>query len=388
VWKEWLGTSIPFLFDDTDTPIFSYNPKQIIINYDIIAAGFYLLSSVQETDHRLQDHMGRFQYAASIQHKLNITQTPVVNYYFDILKKAIEERGKLELKNRVFSAYSLSVCLTHDIDNTENAWIEGGFSALKKGKLLTLLSLFYAKWVKGIDKWFNFEDILNLEKSFGVHSTFYFLPQKTTKGGPKNADYDIIHKKFQGVFKEILSNGSEIGVHGSIGTSLNADKLKDDIRKIPVPVKGVRFHFLQYQPGLTAEVIETAGLKYDTTLGFAEHIGFRNSFCYPFFSYDFSKQKASNVLEIPLAIMDATLYNKSYMGLTTQESKRQVINLFDEVQKFNGLVTILWHNTFFSPYKYNGWRAVYEHILEYATQHNVGIHTAENIYENVTNHNR
>ena len=48
------------------------------------------------------------------------------------------------------------------------------------------------------------------------------------------------------------------------------------------PVEGIRQHFLKYNNPLTPRIHEKAGLLYDATLGFAEQIGFRNSYAGPF----------------------------------------------------------------------------------------------------------
>jgi len=34
------------------------------------------------------------------------------------------------------------------------------------------------------------------------------------------------------------------------------------------------------------------------------------------------------------------------------------------VKKFNGHITLLWHNKYFSGYKYGGWRGVFEKFVE------------------------
>ena len=106
----------------------------------------------------------------------------------------------------------------------------------------------------------------------------------------------------------------------------------------------------------TLEVLEQTALKYDATLGFAEHIGFRRGTCFPFYLYDFKRKQISTILEFPLIIMDTTLIHAKYMKISQHETLHQIEPLIAEVKKFHGVLSVLWHNTSFSDYKYTGWK--------------------------------
>ena len=57
----------------------------------------------------------------------------------------------------------------------------------------------------------------------------------------------------------------------------------DHLRAVsPEAVTGIRQHYLRFKPGQTAQIQAEAGLVYDASLGFSEHDGFRNSYCWPF----------------------------------------------------------------------------------------------------------
>jgi len=100
--------------------------------------------------------------------------------------------------------------------------------------------------------------------------------------------------------------------------------------------------------------------------------------------FDFAQNKISAVLEIPLIVMDTTLRNKKYMGFTPEQTRDKIFKLVDEVKKFNGVFTLLWHNTFFSDYKFTGWKQIYLNILEYCNNNNALITTNRDIYEKIT----
>lgn len=379
IWKEWNGENIPFLFDSESlSPIISQSDYGVVINYDIISSGFYLLSNWQEYVSSDKDTYGRFRMTESIQFKLDIICKPVVNYYFDILKAAIEVAYDIKIVQNLWQGKKMAVCLTHDIDLCESAWLQGSFRELLKGNIFAPLKLVASRLFED-DRWFNFQDIIETEKRSGANSTFFFLPYKGKKEGIPNADYDISEPKFKKVFSQVEGSGSEVAIHGSIGTSSDADLLKSEIERIDCDVTGNRFHFLMYDSSLTPAILSESGLKYDSTLGFAENIGFRNSCCLPFFLYDFQNNKSSDILEIPLHVMDVS-FSEKYMNISKEEALYKVYDLIGEIEKFDGCFTLLWHNTYFSEYKYSGWKEVYRKILEHCADKKALMTSGRNIY--------
>ena len=60
--------------------------------------------------------------------------------------------------------------------------------------------------------------------------------------------------------------------------------------------------------------------------------------------------------------MDATY--RSYMKLPLSDVLADIRQLRDTVRDFGGCLTVLWHNNYFTPYKFAGWRELYEDILQ------------------------
>ena len=146
IWKTWLGEKIPFFFDSADGELFYEEDGHWIIRFDLIATSFFLLSGWQEYFSQNRDRYGRFQYEESVQARFGFTGLPVVNYYFDILRTVIEKAYHVSIKPvSADSGHPYTVCLTHDIYTCETAWLEGGFSAVKKKALVTPLQLLYHK---------------------------------------------------------------------------------------------------------------------------------------------------------------------------------------------------------------------------------------------------
>ena len=354
--KEWNGSKIPFFFGDHSSELISKSEVSVVINVDIIAGAFYFLSGWQEQFVTQKDKFGRYPYQESIQKKLDIEIIPVVNYYFDILKKAIEECYNVRLAERIKGKFMVNI--SHDIDELDTLWLQEGYHALKKGKILALPVIVLEK-LKLINKTNpTISRILEFENNNNLHSDFFFLCKKGMDGLFKNADYEINGEPIVAATRQIIQQGSDIGIHGSFHTHNSIKNLTDDIKTLESvtgrKVNGNRFHFLSYDCKNTPAVLESCNIGYDSTLGFAEYIGFRNAYASVFYLFDLHRFQATKTLEFPLSLMDASLYFPQYMNLNFEQSIVAVKKLINEVEKVNGLLVINWHNTGYLKYK-NNW---------------------------------
>lgn len=381
VWKLWKNKNIPCLFDSEDVGEFIQDRNgKICISYDILASSFYFLSSWQEIHQSETDHYGRFEYQNSIQYKYDFALTPVVNYYFDILKTAIESAG-YNINNRFKKGSNLTVFLSHDIDSINSGWIKDTFSEIKKGNLLSASNILIKRLTRK-DNWNNIAEIVELENTLGVCSTFFFL----TEYGNNNSDYKLEQVKPN--FETILNAGSEVGIHGSLGAGIEPGQLKKELKKFSIIISGNRFHFLKIDSLITPDIIEEAGLLYSCSQGFAEQIGFRNSFCLPFRPFNFRTRKSYNHLQIPLTLMDTTLRDKNYMGdSTSNELEKQTNILIEETEFFGGVLSILWHNTYFTEYKFKGWKEKYIQLIKSLKQKSADFKTGKQIAQSFVNNN-
>lgn len=408
-WQKWRSTTLPFLFDSgnndsAEKQILEIRKDRAFIHYDILASAFFFLSGWQEYVYMTNIKAWRYPFEDSIHNKLKITHLPIVNYYFDILKTAIEKMYDIQPQITNWSNHEFGICLTHDIDLCETGWREDIFSQFKKLQLGSIPRVLYQKLFRQ-DTWFNFDEILHIEKKFSAHSSFYFMAKKgkiyldikklnqekqeddKEPGGYKkhsfftrlfgypevyeNADYAIQQSKFHKVFQAIQHQDSEIGIHGSITSHLNEDMLRREIDDLKIPINGIRFHYLFFDRTKTFDILEKSGIKYDTSIGFSEEPGFRYGIAYPFVPFNIPENKPYSLIEIPLIIMDTTY--RVYKKTPIAKILPNIHSLMDEVQKFNGCLTILWHNAYFSPYKFAGWREIYESILKDGKNRNAGL---------------
>lgn len=355
-WQAWQGCEIPFLFDarkaDSLLKLNSDKTKRVaVITPDIISAAFYLLSGWQEYFSDERDQHGRFPYTASIQHRHGFVAVPVVNYYFDILKTAVEHVTGQPLHPRRWAKNApFATFITHDVDELRSGWKAPAKAALKRGAWWQFGQLLWRHFTWP-DAWDNLELVRQIVAGMGAKSTFFLLPEhRKAANGTPNADYRLssIRDKVQAAVGD-----AEVGLHASIGCSTNKQLLMAEDGLLQSCLRndqyGIRFHYLSWEPRLSIEVVEQSEVAYDSTLGFAEHYGFRNSYCLPFYPFDFTRGRACNFLEIPLNVMDVTLHHPNYLQLAPPEILPALLPMFQEIERFGGVCTLLWHNDHFDP---------------------------------------
>lgn len=369
-WKEWKGTLLPLFFNsNTEQEWFTADAQQnVLLHFDLIASSFYLLSGWQEFYGNERDKFGRYPYQASVQAKYGLVTKPVVNYYFEILREAAEKAyGQKVMPKFQWSGKPFATCLTHDIDYLQSAWKVAGKPALLKGNLPLFLKLALRR-ATGADAWFNLRAVEEELRRLEAKGTFFFLPEKKKIQGYPNADYDITAPKIKAEINRLTTSGHEIGLHGSHGTGANPGQLQAEKRKIDASVTGNRFHYLRFDPALSVSILEANGLGYDSSLGFAEHFGFRNSYCHPFRMFDFQHQRRSEVWQLPLNVMDVTLHHPNYLQLLPEQVLPALTPMLAEIKKFRGVFTLLWHNENLSAYGLPSGLSIFREITSYLQQ--------------------
>jgi len=383
-WREWRGRQLPFFFDDKpEQPLIFCAENKVFISADIIAAAFYLLSGWQEYFSSKRDRHGRFPYAASVQHQYNFVTIPVVNYYFEVLKTAVEYLSGEPLSPRRWGSQqaNFGAFISHDIDNLRSAWKAPAKAALQQRQFVRFGKLLWQHLTQP-DTWDNLEEVAAATAQYGAESTFFLLPAKgQAANGTPNADYEMTAGA---KFWHRLPTHCTLDLHGSIGTATNAQQLlaEDEI----LDAMGVRFHYLLWDPAQTPTIIDEARFLFDSTLGFAEHFGFRHSYCQPFYPFDFERSQAVDFLEIPLTVMDATLHHPNYLQLAPAEILPALTPVFAEIKRFGGVASVLWHNENFDPNNAKNGPQQFHEIMRHLQQQGAAFLTGRDVWQEFTGH--
>jgi len=313
------------------------------------------------------DKHGRFPYALSIFQ--NILE-PMVSKYLRDNRFDIEYPG-----NKQFA-----VCLTHDVDEIYPPLNHTVLSSLKCLKGLNFRGFKrQVSWkVHGKEKspYRNFKAIMDLEEEYGARSSFYFL---ATNADITRFRYNI--EDLENELGQIKDRGWEVGLHGGYYAFNNLEEILREKNRLEQEldkkVIGYRNHYLRFQVPDTWEKLAKAGFGYDTTLGYSEMVGFRNGMCHPFMPYNLRADREINILEIPMAIMDDTLFE------SVQSYERALMltkRLIDTVALYNGVICLNWHSESFNcPFK-NMREIMYNEILEYCACKSAWMTSGEKIW--------
>lgn len=376
-----------YLSSGGQEPFITRKGDLIETNIDLIASSFFLLTRYEEVvndDPGILDEHERFPATASIAYKEKFLHRPLVNEYFELLWNCIKDLAPHLEKKPLWGDKNFVLCLTHDIDiiNTKplsEALIIGSLF-LKQHSLKKAAVRFYNNIMAALRKknapFDTFKQIFNLEQRYGATSTFFFMTEPDYSGG-----YCLGNINSKNALNKVSAAGSEIALHAGY-YSYNNQKIinrqKEALTKIIEQKNiGCRQHFLRWKTPDTWHLQEKCGLTYDTTLCFADQEGFRASICHPFQPFDIHENRTINIWEIPLNIMDSTLFY--HRKLSPTERLATIKNYIDTTKKHNGVLVLLWHNTFFDQDIHPGWTNIYEEILVSAIRENAFLVNSGNV---------
>jgi hypothetical protein len=115
-------------------------------------------------------------------------------------------------------------------------------------------------------------------------------------------------------------------------------------------------------PGSYNNILRT-GISEDYSMGYPDEPGFRAGIARPYFFYDVTQDKLTNLKIIPFQVMDGTLYD--YKKLNPENSREVVLKLIRETRNVGGLFVSIWHNTsLLDNDQCKGWREVFEFIIK------------------------
>ncbi len=327
------------------TPFIYFESSKV----DSLASAFTLINSMQEFQATDPDELNRFRFRNSYQFKLNNAKENLVQQCFNEISHAVGLKAPHE-KTRFL--------LSHDIDIVYGAILEDGFNVLKKGRIDLFLKMLF-NLAMGKPEWLNMDKIMDLESVYDCKSVFFWIVNKgKINERERNADYSFRSRKIQQQYNEVLRRHFDNGIHKSI----SSETFAQEFAKYGSKPHWNRYHYLKFTLPQAYHDIDTSGLKLDTSLGFAEEIGFRNSYGLPFNPFNFKTRKPYSFVEAPLHVMDRTFFQ--YKKSSPELAEKDIIDFFER-NSTNCILSVLWHNNFFTDYKFKGYMNLYKKILSF-----------------------
>jgi peptidoglycan/xylan/chitin deacetylase (PgdA/CDA1 family) len=327
---------------------------------------FNIFTREEEYRNGLRDSYGRFPYYASEERSI---REPVVSRY-------LNQHG---MQVRYPDGHKFAVCLSHDVDVLcPHNYFRKELDSIRSftvGDFRGTIDILRRPRV--VRPFLDSREIMALEEKYGARSSFYFI---AVDGGPDRS-YDI--NEIKDDLKFIDGSGWEVGLHGSQAAHADLERMKKEKALLEGAlgkgVVGYRNHFLRFKVPLTWRLLQQAGFKYDTTLGYADCAGFRGGMCHPFFPYDLEAGTTIDILEIPLVIMDASLF-QNYMRLDIHGAWDLIKGLIDVVESQRGTIGILWHNT----NMLGDTLRLYEKTLQYCSDRNAWMPTGKQLQQEIS----
>lgn len=333
-------------------------PDGLHLTIDVFGSVFFLLTRYEELVRGDRDQHGRFPAASSLAMSGGYMERPLADEYVDILWSGMHRLWPTI--SRRHAEYRLR--LTHDVDQP---WSIVGQRARtvvhdlardvlsrRDPKLLLrrarTIALSRSGCVDG-DPFNTFDFLMETSERYGIASVFNVMAVDR----PTSFDgrYRLGDPQATALLRRIRERGHEVGLHASYASHASVSLLQNEFAALRTACGaigleqgawGVRHHYLRFDAPLTWRCQAAAKLDYDSTLGYADAVGFRAGTCREFHVFDLLSRRPLNLRERPLLAMDATL--SEYLGLRPPETIDRIRAIVSQCRRHRGDAVLLFHN--------------------------------------------
>lgn len=310
-----------------------------IIRTDIVYNTFFFISRAEETFNTERDKHDRFLAEYSILGQKNRLQIPLLDEHARLLLKLLN----CPLPSPGFG----HIYLTHDIDTiSQYRSLRGAVGGILRGEGERVRSA----W-RDIhnDPLYTFPWLIEQDARVPQAETIYFVKQTDGKGYDY-PQYKLRGRDFKRLKQMLADSGATFGVHSSY---------YGDLPKHPISTLH-RSHYLTGSNSQWSRLVK-AGYTDDFTMGFADQAGFRLQTSRAVRWINPYTYTLTSLTMHPLLVMDNTLSQSNYMGLTEDEAYFLYERLIAKVKMHHGDLCLLWHNSILTPDTYH--RSLYPKVL-------------------------
>ena len=332
---------------------------------DWLAEVFEWVSCADEYSVTERDSSGRIPFAASYVGRYNLNaRVPYAAVAMRLLNGALCQLlpwGQKEPQSPDESVRHF-IIQTHDVDYLPVGRFDGVHRLAKNAAISCLQSNRPALGIKqgkmalrlalgGRDPLDQISALVQGQMKRAISASYYFLIRHLH---PRDANYTIKQPGLVNLMHALETQGMEVGVHGSYACLDRTDGLVDEyncVRRLGFQPEGGRQHWLRFTLDRLIPALEQAGVRYDTSFGWSDRIGYRAGACFAFPPYNFERERPATFLEIPMATMDLALPNE---GLKEADWYNEVADLLSASRHYGwGGISLLWHPAAFG----GGWLA-------------------------------
>jgi hypothetical protein len=348
-----LALQIPFSsVDRADLgPLFVWgSPDRFTCAADLPLSVVLTLSRFEETLPSPRDAHGRFEASSSVAFRDGFLHRPIVDEY----GLAFERVLRVLLPAWHPPERCLRVNLSHDVDeigipfSLRSAVANGVKLRRPLSTVRDLISPVFGVDTTGQSYLKRLvQDSLDRQLSSAVY-------WKTSKRNQHDTGYNLEDRRVRSHARLLQQHGVELGIHPSYETFQSPELFRSEVTRLQeflgTQRVGGRQHYLRWSPESWIHW-NAAGLAYDSSVGFADHIGFRAGTCIPYRPWLFSQQRRADLIEIPLIAMDSAL--RGYMAASPHVALTMMRELVGRCRIVGGVFTLSWHNTTLMNSEYN-----------------------------------
>jgi hypothetical protein len=369
------GQRLPVLYGAHEpTALIVPRSGGVELTVDVFGGAFFMLSRYEELVMPARDGHGRFAATSSISHAEGFLGLPIVDAYVEVLWSALHKVWpRLKRRPRHFR-----IALSHDVDRplasvgrSAPALVRqlGADALVRRDAGLAVRRL--RSWAglrhgdHRLDPYNTFDFLMDVSERHATVGAFYFLA--TEEVTALDGLYTLEQPWIESLVKQIHERGHEIGLHASFHSYLDPRRTKAEFLRLRRAAErqgvtqkrwGGRQHYLRWENPVTWSNWEAAGLDYDSTLAYADRIGFRAGTCHEFLPFHLLDRRPLQLRERPLHVMDGTLFE--YMRLSPDEAFESVIAVARECRRYGGTLSLLWHNSSLPTARQRRW---YEELI-------------------------
>lgn len=373
------GSSLVFpLYQGQAAPqdVVSIEDGKVVCRRDVIFDAFWLATGQEERYFPREKH-GFYQLEATVFHRERVAHRALVSQIIHWFEEMLIQLGYPAPIARWPAGKKAALAAGHDVDYPEVY------------RLLEPVRKMAAMGSRGIRPAFDlltgrrthwqFHNWVDLEKSLGLRSAFYFVARKGSlleyATGLPDTFYDVTSPKFRRLFQYLHDEGFEVGLHASYLAYQDFAKFKREKEILEEssqgPVNGNRHHYWHMNPDDPEETLgmhEKLGLEYDASVIHDHYLGWRRSISHPYFPFHQHEQRELKTLQLPTGWMDDQLFRYLKYNQDGTGRVETLIHLTDRVLEQGGCFTLDIHDYVYDDCLFPEWRKTYQQLLVHLHQ--------------------
>lgn len=348
IWEE-----CPILFGGNEVETIF---ETVVLNADLVASTFFLISRYEEMVRtEVRDQHKRFPGKESTLYKAGIIDKPIIEEWGLALRNLMRQHGTdiAEPHPKIQKVY-----LTHDVDRlahyrTIRGMLGGLFRGLKRpSEGNQALRSFFGSI--SYDPWYTFPYLYRLDKNLADKigsencEIVTFFRTGVSRMKQDKPRVNIYHIDYKNLIRLSKKKSIRLGLHSSYQAGCFPELISEEKRKLEKISRQScqynRNHYLNNREPKDFNYLLKFGFTDDFSMGFADIAGFRLGTCKSVQWVNPENKELTNLKLHPLTIMDISLSDKRYMYMNAHDAYQYCEHLINTVERYNGELSLLWHN--------------------------------------------